>query len=1161
MPDGPSRTRALIGLLFLGASLGACGRGDALPDPASDDYREVVTAFYTGLAAMQVGEGVLAEELLAQATEQAPGEPAAWANLGLLALRRNDLDLADQRLKRARDLAPESSQILYFSGLLASVQEHPAEAAAYFRQAVNQDAGNVRARYALARLVEEQEAEESSAEAGRLLDTLLAAQPNNLALLLERVRLAASRGDTEALQTYVARLAARAEAWPPDVQEQMQALQDAASDAEQAATQGAFLQNMLVALPAYREDLAALQAPPGQIGEALTQLIRLPSPSSQPAPPDVALAFAAESLSVGPETGSEVGPWSWVGAVVLDDTALPAVVAANGQQVAIGADTLLSFPGGLSATPPGLHGIAGVDVNYDFLTDFVLAGSGGLRLFLQDASEGFTDATAEMGLPTSITQAVYSGVWGLDLDMEGDLDLVLASADGSPRVLRNNGDGTFNLWDLFGEVAGLRDLAWADLDADGDPDAALLDASGRLHVFENRRSQSFQAVTLPQSPGEALAITAADLDRDGTVDLILLQADGTLRKLSWENGAWTHTRLADGFGGATEAANPGTARLLAADLDSNGGLDLIAATTAGTQIWLSDQESTFHALDEPLDVRVFDAAALTEGGRLDLIGLSEDGEPVRLVGEGAAAYSTLSIRPRATTAVGDRRVNPFGIGGEVEVRAGLLYQKQPITGPIVYFGLGDRSEADVARIIWPNGDAQAEFGLESDQMVSTRQRLKGSCPWVFTYDGSGMRFVTDFLWRSPLGLAINAQETAGIMTTEDWVKISGDQLVPRDGFYDVRITAELWETHFFDHVSLLVVDHPEETDVYVDERFAFPPPALAVHTTAPPRPIAQAWDGQGRDVTDVLLERDERYLGDFPLGSYQGVAQDHYVEIDLGADVPADVPLWVLGMGWVRPTDSSVNVALSQGSGLPPTGLSIEVPDGQGGWRVAKEGLGFPSGKAKTILIDLSDLGGSDVPRRLRLRTNLEIYWDAFAWTSALPETKLRTRRLAPDVAELRYRGFSNVTEANRSSPELPHYDQLMGTEPMWRDLVGYHTRFGDVRELLDEIDDRYVIMNAGDEMAFRFPAPPPPPEGWTRDFVLIGDGWVKDGDYNTAFSTTVRPLPAHDQPLYTTPPGRLEDDSVYRRHAQDWKTYHTRYVTPERFHRALRVEEGGQSE
>jgi hypothetical protein len=144
------------------------------------------------------------------------------------------------------------------------------------------------------------------------------------------------------------------------------------------------------------------------------------------------------------------------------------------------------------------------------------------------------------------------------------------------------------------------------------------------------------------------------------------------------------------------------------------------------------------------------------------------------------------------------------------------------------------------------------------------------------------------------------------------------------------------------------------------------------------------------------------------------------------------------------------------------------------------------------------------------------------------------------------------VRAADYAAPEVPQYHALEGTAPRWRDLIGYYTRFGDVRELIQAVDDRYVIMNAGDELVLRFAAPAPPPAGWRRDFVLIGDGWNKDGDYNTSFSRTVLPLPAHNQPDYATPPGELEHDPVYRRHAADWQHYHTRYITPQRFHRAL---------
>jgi uncharacterized repeat protein (TIGR01451 family)/fimbrial isopeptide formation D2 family protein len=68
--------------------------------------------------------------------------------------------------------------------------------------------------------------------------------------------------------------------------------------------------------------------------------------------------------------------------------------------------------------------------------------------------------------------------------------------------------------------------------------------------------------------------------------------------------------------------------------------------------------------------------------------------------------------------------------------------------------------------------------------------------------------------------------------------------------------------------------------------------------------------------------------------------------------------------------------------------------------------------------------------------------------------------------ADLSYRGYSVLEPQASSVPERPRY-ALAGTSPRWRDLEGYYTRFGDVRDLLTRVDDRYVIMNAGDEIGF----------------------------------------------------------------------------------------------
>ena len=64
-------------------------------------------------------------------------------------------------------------------------------------------------------------------------------------------------------------------------------------------------------------------------------------------------------------------------------------------------------------------------------------------------------------------------------------------------------------------------------------------------------------------------------------------------------------------------------------------------------------------------------------------------------------------------------------------------------------------------------------------------------------------------------------------------------------------------------------------------------------------------------------------------------------------------------------------------------------------------------------------------------------------------------------------------------------------------------------------VDDRYVIMNAGDELLLRFPAAPPPAPGMVRDFVAVSDGWVKDGDFNTdVLADRAAAADARDRPV-----------------------------------------------
>ena len=191
-------------------------------------------------------------------------------------------------------------------------------------------------------------------------------------------------------------------------------------------------------------------------------------------------------------------------------------------------------------------------------------------------------------------------------------------------------------------------------------------------------------------------------------------------------------------------------------------------------------------------------------------------------------------------------------------------QKQAITGPELHFGLGEQTDTNVARIVWPNGSVRAEFNLKSNQQIVTEQRLKGSCPFLFAWNGNQMSFVKDSVpWGSAIGLRINSLGTARVEATEEWYKIGRDELKPRDGFYDLRVTEELWESYYYDHLSLMTVDHPAGTEVFTDERFDVPPVKLAVTAMGVPQPIARAMDDNGKDVTGVVASLDGRYLDTF----------------------------------------------------------------------------------------------------------------------------------------------------------------------------------------------------------------------------------------------------------------------------------------------------------
>lgn len=1131
---------AVIALALM-TSCGACRR-NRLPVKGSSEYREYVRTFFIGLAALQAGDDARAKDSLQRATTMVPGEPAAWINLAILELKQKLYDQSAEHLEKARTLAPEVGSIYFLQGTLESARGNYDAAVKNYRRAIELDPKDLRSRYSLAQELERQGGP-AEAEALNLYQQVLATAPNNTAALLEVARLAAKRNDSAALTDAINRLRAPSASWPPEVNEQFTALEAAATNPPAAATQVAFLRNVMLRLPAFRQDSFALKLPPEIVAEPVPRFVKLTMPDNSVAAPDTALGYRIERA---PNPNAETRAVSATSLQLTSDGP-PVIAWQDAQKLHIGSQDLA-----LPITDSGRStAIAEIDLNYDFRTDLVLANRS-LRFYQQTETGTFRDVTAATKLAPGILDAGYEGIHAADVDMDGDLDLILMTNSSAP-VLQNNGDGSFTTIAPFNLPGPFLGIEIADLDGDGDPDIASFDRSGKLSLLANERGGVFKSSTAPADIGLVIALTLADLNGDGRIDIVSVEPGGALWRSSFDtvSGQWVSTKVVAGSSPASSELIRGF--MAVADLDNNGANDVVLPNSA---VFLNAGDEKFVELASPPQGVIASIDDLNNDGVLDFVGLAGGTQPITAFGDATKNYHWQVVRPRAANASGDQRINPFGVGGEMELRAGLFYQKQLINGPVVHFGLGDQPAADVIRVVWPNGSVQAEFDMKPDQAIVTEQRLKGSCPHLFAWDGKQMRFIKDAPpWSPALGLKINAQTTAGIGQTEEWFTLPGDAVTPApDNMYDLRITAELWETFYIDRYSLLVVDHPTGTSIFTDERFSIPSPALKVNSTTEPQPFARAMDDNGHDIAATVAALDEKYLDTFGRGQYQGVTRDHYVELQLPDRAPATGPLYLLGQGWLHPTDASINVALGQGHAEPPRGLSIEIPDGRGGWRVAKDKLGFPAGKFKNVLLDLTGIFPPATERKFRLRTNLEIYWDRLAWVTGAAENDLRTQRFELAAAELTHRGFSVITKADASSPEIPHYDRIETTGQKWRDLEGYYTRFGDVRELLTGADGRFVLVNAGDEIRLRFTAPPPPPAGYLRDFVLIGNGWIKDGDLNSGFSRTVLPLPTLDMTEYTRAPNRLEDEPAYRAHPEDWQKYHTRYIAPDQFGNAMRL-------
>jgi len=821
---------------------------------------------------------------------------------------------------------------------------------------------------------------------------------------------------------------------------------------------------------------------------------------------------------------------------------------------------------------PMLHavGCTAGDYDNDGFTDLAVSFNGRVLLLHNQKDGTFKDVTEAAGIKS---KGFNAGLTFIDYDHDGDLDIYVTrfseQADFDPReksrpptvgamtgsnlMWRNNGNGTFT---EVGDSVGLNgtqpSIGAVGTDYNNDRAVDLVVTGGIAPtILENPREGKFLERWPWPSPmlAPTAGVTVLDFNHDGWMDLALTH---------WGAGGVTLWR--NNHGNFEQVPMPATNWVRAfgvatIDYDNDGWIDLVAVgeTAEGrgeVRLFRNLGPDGFKDVtaDVGLDkVALKDPRAIITGdydgdGATDLLITQNRGPVVLLRNEGGNKnhWLRLSLRGLAD--------NKSAIGTKVEVFAGGNRQKFEIAGssgylgqnsPYLTVGLGQSTQADVVRMLWPTGVLQDEVEVAADreQKYMEIDRRGSSCPTLFVWDGERYQLVGDMLGAGVVGHWVGPGQR-DIPRPTEYIKVDRGAIREKDGKLSFRFMEPLEEAVYLDQVKLLAVDHPADLDVYPNEYFASNPPYpnFKVVASRSARPPAAAHDEHGHNVLPDLLAH--RYFGDFGVTQFLGFAKLHSLELDLGEPYHGG-PLWLLLHGEVEYYSANSMYAASQ-AGVESIAPYVEVLDANGKWIRVIDDMGFPAGEPRTMTADLSDRLPAGT-RRIRISTNLQIYWNNILIDRTGQDQDVRLTPVPLASADLRFHGFPLKIEGKPPGNVMYVYEKASPTGPYTRP-AGSYTRYGDVLPLLTSLDDRLVVFGSGDEVALDFDPSrlPALSKGWVRDYFFVANGYEKDMDFYAYDFASVDPLPFGDMGAY--PPGKSFpiDDA----HLNYMLEYNTRYMS-----------------
>ncbi|MDX1592030.1 MAG: tetratricopeptide repeat protein, partial [Balneolaceae bacterium] len=257
-PGGMILTMKKISLFILAvASLMSCNGEAGEDNQGQERYEQAVADFYMSLAASQTDQSRFAFNKMNDVAVAFPEEAAAWANLGVYAMRQGNLELAADRLSRARDLRPQNPDILFLSSMVESRRGSISESISLLRSAAEAAPDRPRILFALANELEREDDQANAEEIREVLRRLHDLKPNNQVVLLELIRVAVKEERFDDAEPYLNRLSELSARWSEENREQLSSVvnQFNRENESDLLLELSFLRSGLGSEPEYQADL------------------------------------------------------------------------------------------------------------------------------------------------------------------------------------------------------------------------------------------------------------------------------------------------------------------------------------------------------------------------------------------------------------------------------------------------------------------------------------------------------------------------------------------------------------------------------------------------------------------------------------------------------------------------------------------------------------------------------------------------------------------------------------------------------------------------------------------------------------------------------------------------------------------------------------------